>query len=379
MFKPISAIIALILCTMLIIFSPAASSAAKKGLELWLQIVLPTLFPFFVCVRLIERSGFIWWAAKKLQPISHKLHISVYIIPIALLSILGGYPCGARICAMLHQQKCIDKETADRLGTCCNLCSPVFLLSAVSLGMYHDILFFPVIAISHYGSALISAFIWNFLFPLKETHQTVIHSPSGISCAKALPDAIGEGMSGMLQVGGCIIFFMVLLQIIDAAGIFVQFSHLPFFGKVSEILRSFFCGILEMTNGCYALAQSSLSAPIQSALCSFFVSFGGLCVMFQALSFLPLTQPVHYLGYKILQGTTAALIAYFLSSLFIPPATETLYIALKPEQSAIQSFGTVFICTITGLIVSLLLGIIGSKLSLATKKRSFRYNTEALK
>jgi len=374
MFKPISAIIALTLCTLLIIFSPVALSAAKEGLELWLQVVLPTLFPFFVCVRLIERSGFIGWMAKKLQFLSHKLHLPIYVIPVALLSLLGGYPCGPRLCAMLYQEKCMDKETADRLGIYCNLCSPVFLLSALSLGMFHNSSFFPVIAISHYGGAILSAFIWNLIFPVKKNKSASFHLSPGISFSKSLPSAISEGISSMLQVGGCIIFFMVLLQLIDATDFFHLFvlqtkkTQTPIISP--DIITAFFHGIFEMTNGCYSLAHLSFPTPVILALCSFFVSFGGLCIMFQAISFLPFDRPIHYLGYKLFHGTIAAISAYFLSTVFFVPVTETLYIALQTEQSSLQSIGVILTCAIIGLLVSLLIGMIGSKFSHSRKRKA---------
>lgn len=53
----IIAIIALLLCLLLVCFYRPAMLAARDGFDLWLEVVMPALFPFMVCTSILQRSG----------------------------------------------------------------------------------------------------------------------------------------------------------------------------------------------------------------------------------------------------------------------------------------------------------------------------------
>ena len=51
----------------LIIFSNSNLSAAKNGLVLWANSVVPTLFPFFVATELLSHTNFAYYFGKLLH------------------------------------------------------------------------------------------------------------------------------------------------------------------------------------------------------------------------------------------------------------------------------------------------------------------------
>lgn len=57
----------------LIIFSDTAVTSAKKGLTLWLNVVFPSLFPFFVASELLGMTGFTKAFGVLLEPIMRPL------------------------------------------------------------------------------------------------------------------------------------------------------------------------------------------------------------------------------------------------------------------------------------------------------------------
>jgi len=58
---------------MLIIFSDTAVKSAGSGLNLWFNVVFPSLFPFFVASEILYRTGFIKAIGILLEPIMRPL------------------------------------------------------------------------------------------------------------------------------------------------------------------------------------------------------------------------------------------------------------------------------------------------------------------
>lgn len=78
---------------LLIIFSHTAVESASKGINLWLNIVFPSLFPFFVASEILYRTGFIKSLGILLEPIMRPLFNVPGCGSFALaMGITSGYP-----------------------------------------------------------------------------------------------------------------------------------------------------------------------------------------------------------------------------------------------------------------------------------------------
>ncbi len=78
---------------MLIIFSHTAVESASKGLHLWLNVVFPSLFPFFVASEILNRTGFIKSVGILLEPIMRPLFNVPGCGSFALaMGVTSGYP-----------------------------------------------------------------------------------------------------------------------------------------------------------------------------------------------------------------------------------------------------------------------------------------------
>ncbi len=78
---------------LLVIFSDTAVESAAKGIVLWLNVVFPSLFPFFVASEILYRTGFIKSLGILLEPIMRP----VFNVPgcgsFALaMGVTSGYP-----------------------------------------------------------------------------------------------------------------------------------------------------------------------------------------------------------------------------------------------------------------------------------------------
>ncbi|OPZ85224.1 MAG: Sporulation integral membrane protein YlbJ [Firmicutes bacterium ADurb.Bin419] len=78
---------------MLVIFSHTAVESAAKGINLWLNVVFPSLFPFFVASEILNRTGFIKSVGILLEPIMRPLFNVPGCGSFALaMGLTSGYP-----------------------------------------------------------------------------------------------------------------------------------------------------------------------------------------------------------------------------------------------------------------------------------------------
>ncbi len=356
--KTVFAVFSFCICICLMLFSSGATFAAQEALDLWWHAVLPVIFPFFVCSVLIEKSGFIELLAKKLGRISQKVGIHPYTLPVFFLSGLCGYPAAGRLCGGLLRNGSLDAAHAERFTVLANLCSPMFLIGTLSTGMLkNQTLFFPL-AIGHYGGALLMALIVHFFAPLP-TRQPRPHTNTAISEPLSLPGAIWEGVQGMLRIGGSIVFFYVLTFLIKETGLLrylaVPFNLLFGFLGAENMGEGFLCGLFEMTSGCKLLSSGAFPLQWQAALCCFLISFSGLCIFVQTLSFMPFRHPKQYLGVKALHALFASSITYFTYPMFPSDAVETLATGTSSYLNNAISGLSVLISAVLGLLFTVIL------------------------
>ena len=321
------AFFAFLLCILLVLFSRPAMLAAQEGLTLWWEILLPTLFPFFASATLMERTGALQLLANLFYPISKRLRISQYAVPLMLLGGISGYPSGARLTGMLLSSNSITGEECERLGAVCNLCSPMFFMGAVASGMFGNPRLFTPLAVSYYGGALLIGILLRLLRPLSYSKPARVPLAQTEPLYRILPRCMGDGMVDMLKVGGTVVFFLVLSEVLTQLKVFDVLS-LPLDAAFSKIpgaspARGILMGFLEMTGGCSRIAKAGLPILYSVPLCAFLISFGGLSIMVQAMAFVPFQKPLRYLAIKLLHGICSAAIAYLMLALS-PAAAQTL-------------------------------------------------------
>ena len=329
------------MCVLLLACSREALDSASEALSLWWTRVLPALFPFYVLTSLMNRFGL-------LDSLQKRLHSP--FLPCFLLGAVAGYPTGARICRMLGRED---------YAVCCNLCSPMFLLGVVAVGMCGNAGMFWPLAIAHYGSALI-------LFAL---HGVFNRRPASGASAPAPPLPIPEGgmmadiaagMQAMLSIGGCIVFFYVPVNTLLSVALR---GRLPMFSTA-------LIGIAELTSGCRHAVELGLPVNVLAGFLAFFVTFGGLCVFAQAMLVAGLNHPGEYLLGKAAQGCLAAVLAYLLAPLFIDASVTALSNTAQPyAQNALIGL-TFLVSACVGLVGCYLLALVVRRPAHAENSRS---------
>ena len=95
----------------LLIFSTTNLSAVKSGLYLWVNSVIPSLFPFFVATELLMHTNIV----NQLGIILHRFMKPLFNISgegafAFVIGIISGYPIGAKIATTFRQNNVCTKE-----------------------------------------------------------------------------------------------------------------------------------------------------------------------------------------------------------------------------------------------------------------------------
>ncbi len=123
----------------LIVFSNSNLSAAKNGLILWANNILPSLFPFFVATNLLMNTKFIDFLGKCFN----KIMKPIFNVPgegsfALIMGIISGYPVGAKIVSNFRKDNILTKEEAERLISFTNNSGPLFILATVGISLFGD-------------------------------------------------------------------------------------------------------------------------------------------------------------------------------------------------------------------------------------------------
>ena len=290
----------------LLFWSEAVSAAITQTVRLCIQVLLPSLFPFFVLSSLLISSGIVQRTAPRVEWVTRWLFdLPGSCTAAILLGAVGGYPVGAKTISALYAQGSCDKEDALHALRFCNNAGPAFLISAVGAGLLnnknHGILL--------YGLHLISALFLGLIFHNNKRsvklNSITQHKTIQSTLSNSFLQSITDSFFSFLNVCAFVIFFAVILCFLE---------QLPLLKRLASLPRGLIYGLLELTSGVAALASANLSARIRLTALSFLCGFGGLSVQLQTLRFLTEADlPCRdYLTFKLLHGVLAALLTFLL-------------------------------------------------------------------
>ena len=285
------------------------SAACLQGITLWAGAVLPALFPFFVLTSMLTKMGAADGLSAKLSPAAQKIKLPGCAAYCFLLSVLSGYPVGARTIADLSERGVLDSRGAGRTAILCSTSGPMFLLGSVGGAMFGDIRAGAILLASHLlGVISVCLLLLPFAKPLPPAPA----APKTLYESDAFGKSVQSSVLSILTVGGFIALFSVFVQAIGDlhadAPLCVVLA--PLLGEAGA--HGFAAGLLEATHGCALLAASGSTLALPA--CAFIVTFGGACILAQQLAFLKKAgvKAFFFLGVKFLQ----ALAAFGVCSLF---------------------------------------------------------------
>ena len=265
--------------------------------------------------KLLTATGYIEHLSKVLNPLTKKLYncpaISSYIFT---MSILSGYPLGAKLTADLFEKGAINREEAHRICSFTSNSGPLFIVGTVGTSMFCCPTAGYIILLSHILAALINGLIYRKYTPkpLKESIE-LVHADVNSS---TMSNAMESSIISVLLIGGYIAIFFIITEILASFHVFSPIISLfNACGVDSGLTKGVLNGFFEITNGCGVVAKLPISIQIKTVLSSFIISFGGLAVAFQGLTFLNKFKISK--KYFFVQKFTHAIIAAGLATIFV--------------------------------------------------------------
>lgn len=284
--KNSTAILCLIGVMVIIFDSACAFGAAKDGVRLCLEVVIPSLFPFFVLTGPITA----YFCGKSISPaIARFLKIPSGSEGILLTGILGGYPMGVKSVRNAYDAGALRKTDAKRMLMFCNFAGPSFLF-----GMVGNLFGRKSIVWALWAVHILSALLIAGIIPGSPTEKAEIPAVS-------VKNVILQAVSAMAVVCAWVILFRVILA----------FCGRWFLWRIGAAGQAFFGGILELSNGILML-HSVGSLGCKFVLSAIMLGFGGICVAMQASFFAGNLGAKTYLLGKVLHGLYSGIFAYFL-------------------------------------------------------------------
>ena len=266
--------------TVLILDSRCAAGSAREAIELCIGTLIPVLFPLFVLsATLVPALG-----AIRLPRLSKILGFPEGGGGLFLIGCAGGFPVGAACVAQAAKDRHLSREMGEDLLGLCSFCGPSFLFGVIgnALSLSEAAVLFAI----QLETALLIA-----VFRRRSSPGSYRASAEAVS----LPEAVRRAISSIATVCAWVIL----------AGVAAGFLRRWLFPLLPVSLGIFLTGMLELTNGVFAL--EGLSPGLRLPFCAFFVTFGGVSVLLQIAA---LAAPAGLrMGKCIRQKTVQALLA----------------------------------------------------------------------
>lgn len=332
-------VLLILFCIGMIILNPqTAKSSVISGLMLCSNVVIPSLFPFTVCVLMLMNTEFNI-LFRPIEKFTQKLFdLNSYEFSLLILSMLGGYPIGAKLISKSYEKKEISEDKAQNLLCFCVNAGPGFIILAVGNGILNSKILGTVLFFSHILSSFIIAAGVSAI-SRKKGGEEIKHTFSPAHFTDSFVSSTSDAATSMINICSYILIFSVICGFINGLSPKNPLSYLKY--------------ILEVT--------TALTYTKNVYLISFLLGFSGICVLCQvfAVSRIIKVNLKKFIVSRVLHGVLSVLLTKVFVLLF-KISTQTVFIDKSTDY-------TYFYKT-PSLAISLVIMVIVFFISVRSKK-----------
>ncbi len=334
------AALATVLACCLVFYPELAFQAADRGLRIWWFVVFPALLPFFIAGQVLMALGAVHFLGVLLEgamrPLFNVPGVGAFVVAMGLAS---GYPIGAVLTARLCKEGQLTTAEAERLVSFCNTADPLFMAGAVAVGMFANPALGGAIMACHYLAALGTGLVMRFhrasdrpsggggrgaAAPPRRLLARAVDAlvearrRDGRTFGQVLGDAVRESVQTLLVVGGCIILFAVLIDVLAKVGVvgaagsaFAWLLH-PL-GVDRAAASALVSGFFEITIGTKAASQAAAPLLTRLVVANAIIAWSGLSVFAQVAAVIQGTgiRLGPYLVARVLQAVLAGALTFW--------------------------------------------------------------------
>jgi len=319
------AILATLLVVSVILYPAVAFQSATAGLRIWWDVVFPALLPFFIGSEILVGLGVVHFLGVLMEPLMRPL----FNVPgtgsfVMAMGLASGYPIGTVLTSRLTREGLCNSVEGERLMSFTNTADPLFMSGAVATGMFGLPAAGGAIMFGHYLGALGVGILLRFHDPgapvtappegTGERSRTLLRraadalyaarSRDGRAFGQLLGDAVKNSVNTLLMIGGFIILFSVVIQVLRAVGLVdLVASGVRYVtvlaGLDPALTPGLIAGFFEISIGNQVVSQAAAPLVDRVVAASAITAWSGISVVGQVAA--------------IVQGTRIRLYPYVLS------------------------------------------------------------------
>jgi len=372
--------------TLALLFFPQESmQAARDGLTLCYNVIIPSLFPFFVLSSLVVELGLAGYLGRLLEGVMRPLfNVNGSCATAFALGFIGGYPVGAKTAISLYENGMCTKTEAERLLSFCNNSGPAFILGVVGAGVFGSSKAGIFLYLAHAAASLCIGILFRFYKAGGRGRREERATPQfrAQRFTAAFTGSIKNSFLSTLNICAFVVFFTVVIRLLFlcgflsgvAQGLGLLLSPLGFSAEWAERLLT---GLIEISSGVWTLSGSGALAG-RLSMAAFMLGWAGVSVHCQVLSFIGgsgLSVRTYLIG-KLLHGGLSALFINLLFRLVPLELPASAYLAEQVASLATLDFHTALtISTVAAWVVWLLFFAAGVWALWRMPKNASRRNT----
>lgn len=302
---------------LLLLAKPIAESV-RGGIDICLKVLVPSLFAFMVLADFSVKTGMLdlllrpfGWLCGKLFRIDRSLG------PVVLMSLIGGYPVGAKLLTDFVLEGRMAKRDAERMLCFCVNSGPAFVIGSVAVPLFGDTKLGFLIFASH----LTAFFAVGILSGLGKPSFSLPLEREAPPYSTALVNSVASATRAMVNICSFVLVFSALIGLLRLTGVLGALGS--FLGSFlpRPVVDALLIGVLEVTNGTNACAGISGTGALLAATA--LTAFGGLCVQMQVTAIVSrakLSMKPFY-KFRLLYTAVSTLTAWGLLQLFEVPVS----------------------------------------------------------
>jgi len=357
--------LALLCATLALMLDPAASmQAARDGLTLCYNVIIPSLFPFFVLSSLVVELGLAGYLGRLLEGVMRPLfNVSGACASAFALGFIGGYPVGAKTAINLYEKGMCTKTEAERLLAFCNNSGPAFILGVVGAGVFASSRVGVLLYLAHAAASACIGMLFRFYKAApggKRAQPRPRPQFQAQRFSTAFTGSIRGAFLSTLNICAFVVFFTVVIRLLFLSGLLPGLARLlgtllaPL-GLTQAWAERLLTGVIELSSGVWTLSEGGALAG-RLSMAAFMLGWAGLSVHCQVLSFIGgsgLSVRTYLIG-KLLHGGLSALFVAGLVRIFPLDAPVSAYLAEQVDGIAALDFHTALtISTVCAWVVFL--------------------------
>ena len=299
LFNTIIIIISLFVLIELLIKKNIIYSAIMEALNMWVNSLIPALFPFFIISDILINYNIINYIPKIIKNMCKKIfNISDNMLTILILSMLSGFPSNARNTRNLYDNGLITLEEANHILIFSHFSNPVFILTTVAVFFFHNKKIGITLLVIHYLSNFILGICFRNKIIICNKKKKDINNINNFG--NIFINSIKKSIDTIITICGIVTVFLMLSQII------INTLNLNSYNAI--IIK----GLFEITIGIQALCNLDISEEFKMVITSMFLAFGGISVHVQVFSQIAGTK-IRYIYFfigRMYQMIIAGLLTY---------------------------------------------------------------------